>query len=152
MLTPKWFNRSLVWLLLCALSFAALAPSTAGSLVPLIARWLGANQQTLWVNVCSVAGNRRVALNLAVAQTSEQQNVVVQSRPSPRSTPDLLMPHCPLCLLQSALLALPGSDSLAVLTLRPLAFTVPSAPAPIASSGRVTSAHRARAPPSPIHA
>jgi Protein of unknown function (DUF2946) len=73
-----WLHRRLAWLALCAVVFAALAPS--------VSKWLTASQGIASIDVCSAQGTKRIALDLGKKQAPE--------------TPAMADNHCGYCLLQ----------------------------------------------------
>lgn len=85
-------RRCVTWLALCGLLFAALAPSVSSVIEAASGR--------IWVEVCSAGGVKRVALG--------------SREPQPADHPGSGM-HCPYCLTQSQLPALPGVSTLVLL-------------------------------------
>lgn len=74
----------ITWLMLCAVLFGAAAPSVSHVLAT-------ANPANAWVEVCSVGGPKRLALNL----------------PTKPAMPTANAAHCPFCLLEHHVPSLP---------------------------------------------
>ena len=124
-LTSVWIRLRITWLTLCAVLFGVVAPSVAHGLTAATGR--------VWVEVCSVEGTRRVALDIESGQTPAQVNASAD---------------CPFCLLQ-------GDNPIPPEANRPvIAELVTAATASLFSLVRlypaqfVWAAHYTRAPPS----
>lgn len=119
------FFRRVVWLALCGLMIAAVSPT--------ISRLLATSQGIEWVEVCSSAGSKLVALETTA-----------------KKVPDAPMAadvYCGYCILQQYAPAVP--TPLSSLTMA----AMPSGGPPAGNEGRslfkrfVRDAHRTRAPP-----
>ena len=82
----KWLHQRIAWLALCAVLFAAIAPS--------VSHLLAAAGGKAWVDICSVYGPKRVELQIGSQKTHDIPSLMV---------------HCPFCLLQNDLPFIPQS-------------------------------------------
>jgi hypothetical protein len=121
----KWLHRHIAWLALCAVFFGAIAPSISHLLV-------SANGKT-WVEICSVYGSKRMALDLGS-----------QKAPNVPSS----MAHCPFCLLQNDLPVIPTSLSLAAFAVMLDEAALEGLAAHPPRARFIRTAHLTRAPPS----
>lgn len=119
-------QRQLAWLALCAVLFAAAAPT--------VSKWLAALQPAFWAEVCSTSGaTPRAAWDLGAKSSPD--------RPAASDS------HCGYCLLQHHTPVLPTATS----RWEPVAASAERLP--IGSGGTtvvkrfVWSAHLSRAPP-----
>lgn len=88
-------RRQVTWLALCAVTFVAIAPA--------ISHWIAASTGLTWVEICSVSGPKRVALDTGSTPAPTEDHASTS--------------HCPFCRLQNHLPALPQSDiALVILT------------------------------------
>lgn len=78
-------RRQVAWIALCAVTFAGIAPA--------ISQWVASSTGTTWVEICSSAGIKRVALG------SDKAPVPVGDHGGTT--------HCPFCRLQNDLPAAP---------------------------------------------
>ena len=74
-------RRQVTWLALSAVTFAGVAPA--------ISQWVASTTGTLWVEICSTAGVKRVALDAGKAPAPAEEHGGKT--------------HCPFCRLQSDL-------------------------------------------------
>ena len=123
-LSTGWIRRRITWLTLCAVLFGLVAPSIAHGLAAITGR--------VWVEVCSVAGTRRVVLDADTGQTPTQV----------KSSAD-----CPFCLLQGDSPA--PAETSRLVGVEPAVEVIVSLPGLIRprSVQFVWAAHYTRAPP-----
>ncbi|MBY0237703.1 MAG: DUF2946 domain-containing protein [Burkholderiaceae bacterium] len=116
--------RQLAGWALCALTFAALAPTLSG--------WFAANSNTVWSEVCSATGTRRVAFDLG-----------------PSKAPATSQPgkHCQYCQLLTKLPVLPGAPAALFLLATGTATAIAALSERPAAALLIRSAHRTRGPP-----
>jgi len=76
-LMSGWIRLRITWLTLCAVFFGVVAPS--------VSHGLASSTGKLWVEVCSPAGTRRVALDIDPSKTPSHVHASAD---------------CPFCLLQ----------------------------------------------------
>jgi len=82
-------RRQVAWLALCAVAFAAVAPS--------VSRWAVSSAGWTWVSICGASGVKRIALETGPAAPA----------PSDKHGGGT---HCPFCRLQDHLPVLPPVD------------------------------------------
>jgi len=118
-------HRRLAWLALCAMVFAALAPS--------VSKLLTASSGVTWVEVCSASGTRWVALGGVDSQRDD--------------APTASDKHCGYCVLQQHSPALPA-PAVAWEFQAPSAHRLAIGPGGTTNFARFTrSAHLTRGPP-----
>lgn len=125
----KGLRQRVAWLALCAVFFAALAPSISHFLA-------SATHGKIWVEICSLYGPKRMALDLGADK---------DKTPGHQASS---MSHCPFCRLQNDLPVLP---TLANLSTFALTFdeAIPESIASAPPRARfIRTAHLTRAPPS----
>jgi hypothetical protein len=120
-----WLFRRLAWLALCAMLFAAMAPT--------ISKFLTTVQGVTWVEVCSINGTMQVALQ--------------QNDPQAPSDPIAADSHCAYCLLQQLTPVLHTLSNVGHGLLAPAPYQPGIHGATAVFKRFVREAHRSRAPP-----
>ncbi|WP_171940520.1 DUF2946 domain-containing protein [Herbaspirillum rubrisubalbicans] len=118
-------HRSLAWLALCVVVFAAAAPT--------ISRTLAANSQLAWMEVCSASGTQRIAV--PATRKAGQEPIPADGS------------HCGYCVLQQHAPAPPSTPASAAPQVLVLAQPLSIVPELAVVPGLAPTAHRSRAPP-----
>ena len=120
-----WIRLRITWLTLCAVLFGVVAPSVAHGLTAATGR--------VWVEVCSVEGTRRIALDIESGKTPTQVNVTAD---------------CPFCLLQGDGPTPPEAGRSGIAEQSAIGTASLSSHVRLHPAQFVWAAHYARAPPS----
>ena len=124
-LMSGWLRRRVTWLTLCAVLFGAIAPA--------VARGLASVTDTAWIDICSLGGTKRIALDTDSGQAPAQVTASGE---------------CPFCLLHNDIPTLPASEVSARFSDISSAVVSRTAQDGLRHIQALWSAHHSRAPPS----